>query len=112
MREEHDVVTTYLRRTGLETAPGGLQNHLFLFGEDGTLLVSLSGRLALVGFVVGHDDCVESGMRCQVGRGVCCERKKKKKNRLRLCWTLWTSFHSCCARQHDPLSLRLCGRFR
>lgn len=52
MRDEHDVLAIYLGRTRLETAPGGLQDHLLLFGEDGALLVSLGGRLALVGFVI------------------------------------------------------------
>ena len=70
MREEHDVVTTYLRRTGLEAAPGGLKNHFLLLGEDRSLLVSLGGRLARVGFVVGHDDCIERKMRIWMGRGV------------------------------------------
>jgi hypothetical protein len=64
------VLTLYLRRTGLEAAPGGLQNHFLLLGEDRSLLVSLGGRLALVGFVVGHDDCIEKKMRILMSCGV------------------------------------------
>lgn len=70
MRADRDVLTPYLGRTGLEAAPGGLQHHLLLLGEDRSLLVSLGGRLALVGFVVGHDGCIERKMRIWMGCGV------------------------------------------
>ena len=55
-----DMLVHYLGRAGLEAAPGSLQNHLLLFGEDRGLLVSLDGRLALVRFVVGHDECLQT----------------------------------------------------
>jgi hypothetical protein len=67
VRPKRGVLTTYFGGTRLEATPGELQHHLFLLGEDHGLLVSLDGRLALVGFAVRHDGCVDRRVRSGLG---------------------------------------------